>query len=225
MDFELPGTDGKSWTLTDCRGEQATLVMFICNHCPYVQGILERLLTTARALREQGIKSVAIMPNDAENYPEDGLENMTRLAERMDFPFPYLIDETQQVARSYQAVCTPDFFGYNAELKLQYRGALDEYGGKPAPAGARQLLFDAMRQIADTGQGAGRAGVEHGLLHQVAPLSCLDGRVPRGLTETRRLFKASAGAPAHDQGRAAKRLWPPAASAQAGAAGRVLRRR
>ena len=152
-DFALEGTDGRIWTLQSCRGKRATLLMFICNHCPYVQGILDRMLTTVRALQEEGVACVAIMPNDTSQYPEDNLENMTRLARDMDFPFPYLIDTTQGVARAYGAVCTPDFFGYNSALELQYRGALDDCR-QHAPASVHHpLLAEAMRQIAATGQG------------------------------------------------------------------------
>ncbi len=152
-DFTLPGVDGNSWSLNDCRGEKGLLVMFICNHCPYVIAIRERLVATTRELLELGINSVAIMPNDTVNYPEDSLENMRRVAQEYDFPFPYLIDESQEVARAYGAVCTPDFFGYNGDLELQYRGRLDESRTEPAAADARRDLFIAMQEIAATGKG------------------------------------------------------------------------
>jgi len=152
VDFALPGVDGKTWTLDDCRGEKGLLVMFICNHCPYVKSIRERLVRDTRELRDLGINSVAIMANDPSEYPEDSFDNMRRVAEEFDFPFPYLIDETQQVARAYGAVCTPDFFGYNADLELQYRGRLDE-SRKEAVPGARRDLFEAMKQVAETGHG------------------------------------------------------------------------
>ena len=122
--------------------------MFICNHCPYVQAIRERLLSDMRALLEHGVRGVAIMPNDAEQYPEDNMDNMKVMAERFDFPFPYLLDGTQQVARSYGAVCTPDFFGYDAELKLQYRGRLDAGRLDPPAADAPRELLEAMISIA-----------------------------------------------------------------------------
>ncbi|GAB4345965.1 MAG: thioredoxin family protein [Gammaproteobacteria bacterium] len=152
VDFSLPGVDGKVWTLEDCRGEKGTLVMFICNHCPYVKAIQERLVRDTRELLDHGVRSVAIMANDPADYPEDSFENMKRVAEEWDYPFPYLWDETQEVAKAYGAVCTPDFFGYNADLQLQYRGRLDA-SRKEAVPGARRDLFEAMKQIAETGQG------------------------------------------------------------------------
>jgi peroxiredoxin len=153
IDFALPGVDGKIWTLQECQGKQGTLVMFICNHCPYVKAIQERLVRDTRALLDYGVKSVAIMPNDPTDYPEDSFENMQKAAERYDYPFPYLIDETQAIAQAYGAVCTPDFFGYNAELRLHYRGRLDSSRRETAPADARRELFEALVQIARTGQG------------------------------------------------------------------------
>lgn len=152
-DFALPGIDGKVWTREDCRGEKGLLVMFICNHCPYVKAVRERIVRDARELAELGIGSVAIMSNDPTEYPEDSFENMKRTAEELDFPFPYLLDETQEVAKAYGAVCTPDFFGYDAGLGLQYRGRLDESRKETAPEGARRDLFEAMRQVAETGEG------------------------------------------------------------------------
>lgn len=153
-DFELPGVDGRRWSLADCRGNRATLIMFICNHCPYVKAIRDRLIRDTRELLELGVKSIAIMPNDTVNYPEDSFENMKREASQFGFPFPYVLDETQEVARAYGAVCTPDFFGYDANLKLQFRGRLDATTpGRPAPKNAPRELFDAMRGIAETGRG------------------------------------------------------------------------
>ena len=162
-DFSLPGIDGRIWSLADCRGEKGTLVMFICNHCPYVQAIQERLVRDTRDLLALGIRSVAIMANDTTEYPEDSLDNMQKVAKKYDYPFPYLIDESQQIAKTYGAVCTPDFFGYNADLKLQYRGRLDASRTSPAPAGARRDLFEAMKQIAETG---------HGPKDQIASMGC-----------------------------------------------------
>ncbi len=151
-DFLLTdATSGKQYALQDCRGENGTLIMFICNHCPYVQGVLERLVADCEQLQQIGVNSVAIMPNDFQSHPEDAPEKMRALAQKMHFPFPYLLDKTQQVALAYGAVCTPDFFGYDRELKLQYRGRLDEYGKDPAPARGRRILVEAMRQIADSG--------------------------------------------------------------------------
>ena len=152
-DFALPGVDGKLWTRDQCKGERGLLVMFICNHCPYVKAVRERVVRDARELAEQGIGCVAIMSNDPTDYPEDSFENMKRVSEEYQFPFPYLLDETQEVAKAYGAVCTPDFFGYNADLGLQYRGRLDESRKETAPDGVRRDLFEAMKQVAATGQG------------------------------------------------------------------------
>jgi peroxiredoxin len=152
-DFALPGVDGRVWTRDDCRGDKGLLVMFICNHCPYVKAVRERIVRDARELAALGIGSVAIMSNDPADYPEDSFENMKRTSEEFDFPFPYLLDETQEVAKAYGAVCTPDFFGYGADLGLQYRGRLDESRKETAPEGVRRDLFEAMRQVAETGAG------------------------------------------------------------------------
>jgi len=152
-DFDLPGVDGQYWTLADCAGPRGLLVMFICNHCPFVQAVRERLVRDTRELRSLGINSVAIMSNDSMQYPEDSFASMQTVAREFDFPFPYLLDETQQVAHAYGAVCTPDFFGYNRELQLQYRGRLDASGMQPAAPDARRELFEAMRAVAQTGQG------------------------------------------------------------------------
>lgn len=153
VDFTLPGVDGRQWSLQDCRGENGLLVMFICNHCPYVKAVRERIVRDARELLGYGIKSVAIMANDPSQYDEDSFENMQRVAAQFDFPFPYLLDESQAVAQAYGAVCTPDFFGYNKDLQLQYRGRLDASRKQAAPADARRDLFEAMVEIARTGQG------------------------------------------------------------------------
>ncbi len=153
IDFALPGVDGNVWTLEQCRGEKGVLVMFICNHCPYVKAIRDRLVRDTRELLDHGINSVAIMSNDPSEYPEDSFESMRAIAEQENFPFPYLLDETQEIAKAYGAVCTPDFFGYNAALELQYRGRLDASRKQAAAADARRDLFEAMRQVASTGQG------------------------------------------------------------------------
>ncbi len=153
IDFDLPGVDGRRWTLADCRGKNGLLVMFICNHCPYVIAIRERIVREARALHPKGVNFVAIMSNDPSDYPEDSFENMQRVAAEFDFPFPYLLDETQAVARAYGAICTPDFFGYNSRLELQYRGRLDASRKEAAPEGARRELFEAMTQVAESGIG------------------------------------------------------------------------
>jgi len=151
-DFALPGVDGKTWTLNDCKGEKGLLVMFICNHCPYVQSIRERIVRDTRELKALGINTVAIMANDPTDYPEDSFENMKLVAEKFDFSFPYLIDKTQEIAKAYGAVCTPDFFGYNANLGLQYRGRLDA-SRKEAVADAPRDLFEAMKQVSSCGHG------------------------------------------------------------------------
>jgi peroxiredoxin len=152
-DFTLPGVDGRIWTRDDCKGRKGLLVMFICNHCPYVKAVRERIIRDVRELTALGIGCVGIMSNDTVEYPDDSFQNMQRVAAEFGYPFPYLLDETQEVARAYGAVCTPDFFGYDAGLGLQYRGRLDESRKDTAPAGARRELFEAMRQVAESGQG------------------------------------------------------------------------
>ncbi|MFL6711300.1 MAG: thioredoxin family protein [Sulfurifustis sp.] len=151
-DFRLPGVDGKMWTLAEARGPNGLLVMFICNHCPYVKAVRERIIRDVRELAPLGIGAIAINANDPADYPEDSFENMKRVAQRYSYPFPYVFDETQEIARAYGAVCTPDFFGYNKDLKLQYRGRLDA-SRKEAVPGVRRDLFEAMGQIARTGEG------------------------------------------------------------------------
>jgi len=153
IDFALTDTNGKVWTLQDCRGERGILVMFICNHCPYVKAVIGRIVRDTRELLAHGVKSVAIMSNDTIEYPEDSLANMQRVAREYNFPFPYLFDETQDIARAYGAICTPDFFGYNAQLELQYRGRLDSSNRETAPPQSRRELFEAMTAIAVTGKG------------------------------------------------------------------------
>ena len=150
--FSLPGTDGKTYRLEDVRGPNGLLVMFICNHCPYVKAIRDRLIRDARDLKALGVHTAAIMSNDPSDYPEDSFANMKKLASELKFPFPYLYDETQETAKAYGAVCTPDFFGYNKDLKLQYRGRLDESRKESVP-NARRDLFEAMQQVARTGNG------------------------------------------------------------------------
>jgi peroxiredoxin len=163
IDFSLPGIDNREWTLDSCRGPNGLLVMFICNHCPYVKAILGRLVRDTAELRTVGVNSVAIMSNDPSQYQEDSFENMQAVARHYKFPFPYLMDGSQSVAKAYGAVCTPDFFGYNSNLQLQYRGRLDASTQVTAAPDAPRELFDAMCQIAATG---------HGPEHQVPGIGC-----------------------------------------------------
>ena len=152
VDFELEGIDGRSYTLEQVRGPKGTLVMFICNHCPYVKAVIGRIVQEARVLRDHGVGSVAIMPNDTETYPEDSFENMQAFAAEHGMDFPYLIDRTQKVARAYDAVCTPDFFGFDKDLGLQYRGRLDA-SKTTLVQDAPCELHQAMVQVAETGRG------------------------------------------------------------------------
>lgn len=152
-DFSLPGGDGNTYTLADVAGANGTLVMFICNHCPYVLAILDRIIRDARDLQALGVGVVAISANDVAVYPQDAPDKMADLARARGFTFPYLYDESQEVARAYGAVCTPDFFGYNAQGELQYRGRLDASRKDAGPADLRRELYEAMKQVAETGQG------------------------------------------------------------------------
>ncbi len=161
-EFDLPGVDGKRHTLKSTCGRNGLLVMFICNHCPYVKSVRERIIRDARELQQYGINSIAIMSNDPAEYPEDSFDGMKKVAEEYGYPFPYVWDETQQVAKDYGAVCTPDFFGFNSALELQYRGRLDA-SRKEAAAGAPRELFNAMVQVAQTGKGP---------LEQIASIGC-----------------------------------------------------
>ena len=151
-DFNLPNIDGRFISRDLAMGKNGLLVMFICNHCPYVKAILPRLIVDVTALKMLGINTVAIMSNDSTEYPEDSVENMQKIARELDFPFPYLIDANQQIAKTYGAVCTPDFFGFNNQFALQYRGRFDESRKETAPNSARDL-FKAMKLIAETGKG------------------------------------------------------------------------
>jgi len=151
--FSLPATDGKSYSLADLKGKRGTVVMFICNHCPYVIAMIDRAVADAKALDELGVATVAICSNDAKSYTEDSFANMRTFAHEHGFPFPYLHDETQKVARAYDAVCTPDIFGFNDKLELHYRGRLDEGRTDPPRKGAPRELLEAMREIAQTGRG------------------------------------------------------------------------
>jgi peroxiredoxin len=151
VDFRLPATDGRTYSFDDVAGKNGTVIVFICNHCPYVIAVIDRLVADARVLMAEGIGFAAICSNDATGYPEDSFPNMKRFAEKHKFPFPYLHDESQEVARAYDAVCTPDFFGFDKNRRLKYRGRLDEGRTNPPPAGARRELVEAMREIVKTG--------------------------------------------------------------------------
>lgn len=153
VDFRLPGIDGRTYSLAEVRGPKGTLVMFVCNHCPYVKAIVDRLVRDVKALQAEGMGAIAIMSNDVANYPEDSFDNMKAFAVANGFTFPYVIDETQEIARAYGAVCTPDFFGFNAGLELQYRGRLDASRKEAAPSDARRELYEGMLQVLRTGNG------------------------------------------------------------------------
>ncbi len=163
IDFKLRGIDEKEWSLNDCRGKNGLLVMFICNHCPYVKSIQSKLIEDTLKLIDAGINSVAIMSNDPRDYPEDSFENMKKIATEFNYPFPYLFDKTQEIAKAYGAICTPDFFGYNATLELQYRGRLDASGMKSSNEELRRDLLEAMLEVAKTGQGP---------KHQIPSMGC-----------------------------------------------------
>ena len=150
--FDLPGVDGKRHSPQSARGDKGLVVMFICNHCPYVKAVIDRIVRDCKELQALGIGSIAVMSNDPSDYPEDSFENMKRVAREKGFPFPYVIDETQDVARAYDAVCTPEFFGFNSALELEYHGRLDASRREVVP-NAKRELFDAMKLIAETGKG------------------------------------------------------------------------
>ena len=153
VDFDLQGTDGRRYSLADVKGEKGTLVIFMCNHCPYVKTVIDRLIRDVAELKEHGVGAIGIMVNDTDQYPADSFDNMKRWAEEKSFPFPYVIDPSQEIGREYDAICTPDFFGCNADLELQYRGRLDASRKDVGPADARRDLFEAMVRIAETGRG------------------------------------------------------------------------
>ena len=161
-DFSLPGVDGKTYSLRDVAGPNGLLVMFICNHCPYVKAVIERIVRDVAELKTLGVNAVAIMSNDPTEYPEDSFDHMQRVAAELGFPMPYVLDASQEVARRYGAVCTPDFFGFNRDLELQYRGRLDASRKETAPD-ARRDLFEAMKQVAETG---------HGPTEQIPSMGC-----------------------------------------------------
>ena len=151
--FKLKGTDGKIHKIEDHLGRNGLLIMFICNHCPYVKAVIEDIVNDCKNLEKKGLKSIAIMSNDTKNYPEDSFENMINFSKKYNFNFPYLIDETQEVAKKYGAVCTPDFFGYNNKLELQYRGRIRELKNLKPLRNSESDLLKAMQQIIKTGKG------------------------------------------------------------------------
>lgn len=151
--FKLKSTEGKIISLEDLKGENGTLIMFICNHCPYVKAITKDIVEDCNELKKLGINSIAISSNDPTNYPEDSFENMIEFAKKNEFSFPYLIDETQEIAKAYDAVCTPDFFGYNKDLELQYRGRSRELKNLIPIRNGQSDLYKAMKQIAETNHG------------------------------------------------------------------------
>ena len=151
--FELKSTENKIITLNDAKGQNGTLIMFICNHCPYVKAVIEDIVNNCKTLENDGIRSIAIMSNDTKNYPEDSFDNMIKFAKNNKFNFPYLIDETQETAKKYGAVCTPDFFGYNKNLELQYRGRITELKDLKPVRNSESDLLKAMKMVAKTGKG------------------------------------------------------------------------
>ena len=153
FDFKLKSTENKLISLNDIKGSKGTLIMFICNHCPYVKAIIKDLVDDCNELKKIGVNAVAISANDPTNYPEDSFENMINFAKKNNFGFPYLYDETQETAKIYDAVCTPDFFGYNQDLKLQYRGRIMELKNLVPVRNQDSELKLAMQTIAETGQG------------------------------------------------------------------------
>ena len=151
--FELKDVSEKTYNFKDLVGEKGTLIMFICNHCPYVKAVIKDIVNDANNLKNLNVNTIAIMSNDTKNYPDDSFENMIKFSKINKFNFPYLFDETQEIAKRYGAVCTPDFFGYNGNLELQYRGRIRELKDlKPVSTGESDL-FNAMKMIAETGRG------------------------------------------------------------------------
>lgn len=162
-DFSLKATDGNIYSLADIKGEKGTVIIFICNHCPYVKSVIDRIVRDIKALKSYGVKGAAICSNDANDYPEDSFENMISFAEQHSFTFPYLHDVSQNVAKQYGAVCTPDFFGFDKDLGLQYRGRLDESQREAAAPDAKRELFEAMISVTETGAGPD---------HQIPSMGC-----------------------------------------------------
>ena len=152
--FKLKGTDDKIHNLEDHLGKNGLLIMFICNHCPYVKAVIKDIVNDCKLMEKEGLKSIAIMSNDTKNYPEDSFENMITFSKKHGFTFPYLIDETQEIAKKYGAVCTPDFFAYNNKLELQYRGRIRELKDLKPVSNSESDLLKAMQLIVKTGKGS-----------------------------------------------------------------------
>ena len=161
--FQLKSIDNKMISLNDAKGENGTLIMFICNHCPYVKAVIKEIVSDCKELEKEGINSIAIMSNDTVNYPDDSFDKMIDFSQNNNFSFPYLIDETQEIAKKYDAVCTPDFFGYNKNLELQYRGRIRKLKDLKPVQGGESDLLNAMKMIAKTG---------HGPKEQVPSMGC-----------------------------------------------------
>ena len=153
LPFELKSTEGKILKLNEIKGENGTLIMFICNHCPYVKAVIKDMVNDCNLLKEIGVNSVAICSNDAINYPEDSFEKMIEFSKQNKFSFPYLHDKNQEIAKIFNAVCTPDFFGYNKNLELQYRGRIKELKDLKPVSNSESDLYKAMKQISETGKG------------------------------------------------------------------------
>ena len=162
-EFELLNVDNEFYSLESCLGTRATLVMFICNHCPYVQSILDQLVVEVSVMQKKGIGCIAINSNDYNAYPDDSFENMQKISKKYGFSFPYLIDDKQDVARKYKSVCTPDFFGFNTNQELQYRGRFDDRKTSKQMSANSSELFKAMIEIART---------EHGPAKQIPSVGC-----------------------------------------------------
>ena len=163
IETSLPGIDDKDHNILDHAGPNGLVVAFICNHCPYVVSVISRIVREANDLKELGVGFVAISANDVDAYPQDSFDNMKEFAAQNDFTFPYLYDASQETARKYDAVCTPDFFGFNKGMELQYRGRLDASRKETGPADLRRDLYEAMKQVAETG---------HGPKDQIASMGC-----------------------------------------------------
>ena len=191
-DFALRGVDGKTYTLADVRGRKGTLVAFMCNHCPYVRAVIGRIVAEANALRPIGIGTIAIMPNDTNAYPEDSFDNMKVFAVKHGFTFPYVLDATQEVAKAYRAQCTPDFFGFNAQDELQYRGRTRCLAHEPRPQCPARAVRGHAASRRERARASGATALD-GLLHQVEGLSrrCENSMCARSWPARRRRTRRS----------------------------------